>query len=88
VLKWLKRRAKEEEPAYCGFILMQSEWYKKQVEDGMIDHTNCSVTVYRKEQLAQLEAQGYKNVKYVDLSTPIDKTPFRSSWRDWFERHL
>ena len=33
MLKWLKRRAKEEEPTYCGFIVMQSEWYKKQVED-------------------------------------------------------
>ena len=88
MLKLLKRRAKEEEPTYCGFILMQSEWYKKQVEDGMIDHTICSVTVYREEQLAQLKAQGYKNVKYVDLSTAIDKTPFRSSWHDWFDRHL
>ena len=87
-MKWLKRRAKEEEPTYCGFILMQSEWYKKQVEDGMIDHTDCSVTVYREEQLAQLEAQGYKNVRYVDLRTPIDKVSFRSRLRDWFDRHL
>ncbi|MEH6571484.1 MAG: hypothetical protein V7709_20545 [Halioglobus sp.] len=61
MLNWFKRKPeKEEDKTYCGFILMRSDWYKKQVEDGLIDHTNS---------LAELEAQGYKNVKCVGAAT-------------------
>ena len=57
MLKWFKRKPEEEEEkTYCGFILMQSDWYKKQVEEGLIDHTSS---------LADLDTQGQKNVKFV-----------------------
>jgi hypothetical protein len=62
MLKWFKRKPEEEEEkTYCGFILMQSDWYKKQVEEGLIDHTSS---------LADLDTQGYKNVKSTRLELP------------------
>ena len=75
MLKWWKRKPEEEEGStYCGYILMQSGWYKKQVEEELIDHMGSAVTVYQEEQLVQLEAQGYKNVRYVCLSEPAKRT--------------
>jgi len=89
MLRWWKRKPEEEEEStYCGYILMQSDWYKKQVEEGLIDHTGSAVTVYREQQLVQLEAQGYKNVRFECLSEPTKKIRSWSKVRDWFGRHL
>jgi hypothetical protein len=39
---------------------MQSEWYKKQLEDGVIDHTGALTIVFQEEKVAELEAQDFK----------------------------
>jgi len=86
--KYLKRRTEEEEPTYCGYILMQSEWYKEQVEAGLIDHTDCLVMVFQEEKVAELEAQGYKHVEYVDLDSRRISKRISINVRGWFCRNL
>ena len=86
--KWLKRIKKEEEPTYCGFILMQSEWYKEQVEEGLIDHTDCLVLVFQEEKVAELEAQGYKHVAYLPRDSRRIARRISIYVRGWFCRNL
>ena len=85
MLKWFKRKPKqEEEPTYCGYILMQSDWYKKQVEDGLIDHSDCLVSVSSEDQAAELRSQGYRNVSVRERITPRAKPTFWGRVQRWF----
>ena len=83
MLKWFRRKVEEEEPTYCGFILMQSDWYKKQVEAGLLDDRDFSITTLGKEQLEEPKAQGYRNVKYIDLATRRNPKSIRLEVPAW-----
>ena len=85
MLKWFRRKETREEPTYCGFILMQSEWYKKRVEDGLIDHSDTLAMVFQEDRVAELEALGNTNVQFVDLGSRKSSKPIQLRLPSWVQ---
>ena len=71
---------------YCGWVLMQSDWYRRRVADGPIDRNEGLIMVFSEAEQRKLEAQGHTNIYY---SPPRVKPPRRAIWRrlhNWLKR--
>ena len=49
------------ERTYCGWVLMQSDWYHQRVADGLIGRNEGLIVVFSEAERRKLEAQGHTN---------------------------
>ena len=86
---WFKRMPEEEEErTYCGYILMQSDWYKQQVEAGLIDHSDCTVITPSQEKAAQPETQGITSAVPQVIRARLDREAIWAKMGRWFHRNI